>query len=166
MTALVGRLGGFTSGLDLTSEWDGQQLRGHIGSYTTGKNIAVWLGQAAVEGRVGGFTEGFDLRAEVGGGQMKLRLGSFTNGVDVALAFTPEGATGRYGSYTEGMDINLRHYAGEVRGRFGGVSSGLDFRLDLGDVPLPLGVLQAVCAYKLWQEQEQLVQSTRQATRR
>ncbi len=80
-----------------------------------------------------------------------MRLGGYTDGVDTRLSFGQDGAEGRYGSFTAGQDVKLRHYGGEVRGRFGGVSEGMDFRLDLGNVPLPLGALLAVCAFRVWQ---------------
>lgn len=150
-TALRGRLGTLSEGLDLHARWDGQRLVGRVGSFTAGHDVVVALTGDGLAGRVGSFTRGFGLRAEVLAGELHLRLGGVA-GKDARLDFTPEGATGRYGRFTDGLDLALRHYAGEVRGRFGGYTTGTDFRMDLGDVPLPLAAMLAVSALCLWRE--------------
>ena len=49
----------------------------------------------------------------------------------------------------DGDDLQFRHYAGEVRGRCGSFTRGVDFRLELGDVPLPLALALVTCAFHL-----------------
>ena len=117
--------------------------------------MRVTAGGAAILGRVGGYTRGVDLNAQVLGQELVVRLGTLTAGDDVRLTFTAEGAEGRYGTFTTGQDVRLRHDAGRVQGRVGGVSQSMEFWLELGEVPLPLGALLAVCAYRVWTQQRE-----------
>ena len=54
-----------------------------------------------------------------------------------------------------GKDVNLTRRGERLSGRIGGHVDGKDVTLTLGDVPLEIAALAAVCAYKALEDVQQ-----------
>lgn len=146
-SALSGRFGDISSGLSLEGRWQPGIFHGHLGRFVDGLEVELKADHSGLNGRAGSFTQGFEIKAKIAGETLNIHLGSFTEGIKAQLDFTHESANGHYGPITTSHEISMRHYDSEVRGHVGGYTNGQDFRMDLGNVPLPVGAMLAICAH-------------------
>ncbi len=77
------------------------------------------------------------------------------DGDSLSLSIGGDDVRGRFSGRIAGKDVALTRRGERLSGRIGGHVDGKDVTLNLGDVPLEIAALAAVCTYKALEDTQQ-----------